>query len=124
MIAMIFEYWFDPDAPEAYAEYLDTADEIRTYLPAIDGYLGVERFKSCTDESKYLALGFFEDEEAVARWRNHPEHRRVQALGRQRFFTDYRLRMAEVVRDYGPSERSQAPRDSRKAHDQTSREAS
>jgi len=124
MIAMIFEYSFDPNAPEVYAEYLSAADEVRTHLPTLDGFLGIERFTSCSEEGKYLALGFFEDEEAVARWRNHPEHRRAQALGRQRFFTDYRLRMAEVVRDYGPSERSQAPRDSRQAHDQPSRAAS
>ena len=31
-------------------------------------------------------------------------------------FKDYRLRIAEVVRDYGLAEREQAPADSRAAH--------
>jgi hypothetical protein len=31
-------------------------------------------------------------------------------------FKDYRLRIAEVVRDYGLNERGQAPQDSRRVH--------
>ena len=62
-------------------------------------------------------LGFFEDERAVAEWRNRPEHRRAQALGRDRLFSRYRLRMARVTRDYGSDDRHQAPADSRAHHD-------
>ena len=117
MIAMIFEYWFDPAKPEVYDEYLREAAELRSHLADVAGFRGVERFQSCVDPSKFMAVGFFDDEGAVADWRNRSEHRRVQALGRGRFFTDYRLRMAEVTRDYGPNDREQAPADSRRAHD-------
>ena len=42
-----------------------------------------------------------------------------KAAGRGGVFTDYRLRVASVLRDYGLSERrEQAPRDSRDAHGQ------
>ena len=37
-------------------------------------------------------------------------------MGRNRMFKDYRLRVAEVRRDYGKHERAQAPADSREAH--------
>ena len=37
-------------------------------------------------------------------------------MGRNRMFKDYRLRVAEVQRDYGKHERAQAPADSRAAH--------
>ncbi|SDR03071.1 antibiotic biosynthesis monooxygenase family protein [Thermostaphylospora chromogena] len=117
MIAMIFEYWFDPDDEATYREYLAESAELRKALPALDGFLGVERYASDTEPGKYLAVGFFRDEEAVAAWRAHPAHRRAQALGRRRFFTRYRLRMAEVVRDYGMDDRAQAPADSRRFHD-------
>lgn len=117
MIAMIFEFWFDPNAPEIYEEYLDTSTELRTHLAEVDGFGGVERFESTSEPGKFVAIGFFADEGAVSEWRNRPEHRRVQALGRSRFFTNYRLRMAQVVRDYGPDDRDQAPADSRAAHD-------
>lgn len=49
-------------------------------------------------------------------WRNTPEHRRVQALGRDRLFTRYRLRMANVTRDYDGEDRAEAPADSRRVH--------
>ena len=48
-------------------------------------------------------------------WRNRLSHRKAQAAGRAGMFADYRLRVAEVVRDYGPTDRAQAPADSRAA---------
>jgi hypothetical protein len=41
----------------------------------------------------------------------------AQAKGRAGVFADYRLRIASVIRDYGMSEREQAPADSRAVHD-------
>lgn len=43
-------------------------------------------------------------------------HREAQQAGRQRIFTDYRLRVAQVIRDYGMEEWEQAPADSNKAN--------
>jgi heme-degrading monooxygenase HmoA len=47
----------------------------------------------------------------VRRWRNLAAHREAQARGRHGVFRDYRLRVAEVMRDYGLREREQAPPD-------------
>jgi heme-degrading monooxygenase HmoA len=52
----------------------------------------------------------------VRQWRNVEEHRRVQAAGRASIFADYRLRVAQVLRDYGIDDRTQVPDDSRIAH--------
>ncbi len=52
----------------------------------------------------------------MARWRNLEAHRAAQAAGRDHVLGDYRLRVAEVVRDYGMSERAEAPSDSRQAN--------
>ena len=116
MVAMIFEYWFDPDAPEIYEEYEHVSDAVRRQLAGVDGFHGVERFQSSAEPDKFVTIGFFSDEEAVERWRNHPGHRRIQALGRNRLFVRYRLRMADVTRDYSGDDREQAPRDSRAWH--------
>jgi hypothetical protein len=40
----------------------------------------------------------------------------VQRVGRSSIFEEYRIRVAEVVRDYGIDDREQAPQDSRAAH--------
>jgi len=63
-----------------------------------------------------LSLSFWRDEAAVRAWRNSVSHRATQAKGRAGVFKDYRLRIAGVVRDYGMTDRAQAPADSRVAH--------
>jgi heme-degrading monooxygenase HmoA len=113
MIAVIFEV--EP-APAQRQAYLDTAAALRAELEAIDGFISVERFASLAQPGKLLSLSFWRDEEAVRRWRNLASHREAQARGRQGVFRDYRLRVAEVVRDYGLREREQAPADGRAAH--------
>ena len=60
---------------------------------------------------------FFRDEAAVEAWRNIPQHRKTQGIGRARIFSDYHLRIAGVIRDYGMNERAQAPQDSRAVHE-------
>lgn len=63
-----------------------------------------------------LSLSFWRDEEAVLQWRQLKVHRRAQARGRDTVFSDYRLRVAQVLRDYGLAERKEAPADSRIAN--------
>ena len=113
MIAVIFEVW---PKPEHKQQYLDLAAELKPLLEAIDGFISIERFESLTERGKILSLSFFRDEEAVAAWRNIPEHRRTQAKGRATVFDNYRLRIAGVIRDYGMDDRAQAPKDSRAVH--------
>jgi heme-degrading monooxygenase HmoA len=114
MIAVIFEVMPHEDQRQA---YLDAAAGLRAELQQVDGFISVERFQSLTDPGKLLSLSFWRDEQAVQQWRNLESHRRIQEFGRARAFRDYRLRVAEVVRDYGMNERAQAPADSRQRHD-------
>jgi heme-degrading monooxygenase HmoA len=117
MIAVIFEAWVPG---EAQAEYLDLAAELRPLLAGLDGFLSIERFQSLTNPGKVLSLSFWRDEASVAAWRNLPEHRRVQAAGRDHVFADYHLRIATVTRDYSMNSRTEAPTDSRAIHKQVS----
>ncbi len=113
MIAVIFEVW--PRA-ETRQQYLDIAAALKPQLEKIDGFLSVERFQSLTDPEKLLSLSFWRDEEAVAHWRSLETHRAAQSKGRASVFSDYRLRVAAVVRDYGMNHREQAPADSLERH--------
>jgi heme-degrading monooxygenase HmoA len=109
MIAVIFEVWAaDRDA------YLDIAADLRPILEKMDGFLSIERFESLSDKGKILSLSFWRDEEAVKAWRNQPEHQTAQKAGRGGIFRDYRLRVAQVMRDYGMNAREQAPTDLQK----------
>jgi heme-degrading monooxygenase HmoA len=113
MIAVIFEVW---PKPEYRQEYLDLAAELKPILETIDGFISVERFESLTEKGKILSLSIFRDEAAVEAWRNVALHRRNQSKGRSRIFSNYRLRIAGVIRDYGLDDREQAPKDSRAVH--------
>jgi heme-degrading monooxygenase HmoA len=113
MIAVIFEVL---PAPGKQDGYLDLAAKLRPVLEEVDGFISVERFESLTTPGKILSLSFFRDEEAVKAWRNRAEHRATQSKGRAGIFADYRLRIASVIRDYGMTERTEAPADSREAH--------
>lgn len=114
MIAVIFEVW---PADGRAAEYFDLAAMLRTDLERIDGFISIERFESLTTKGKYLSLSFWRDDQAVRKWRNLEKHRSAQSRGREGIFADYRLRVASVERDYGMNDRTQAPQDSRNAHD-------
>jgi len=113
MIAVIFEVI---PAPGRKQEYLDLAASLRPALEQTDGFISIERFASLTNDEKVLSLSFWRDEEAVRRWRELEGHRAAQARGRGGVFSDYRLRVATVLRDYSLTNRAQAPADSRARH--------
>lgn len=114
MIAVIFEVW--PANDDRREQYLDIAASLRADLSQIDGFISIERFQSLVEPQKLLSLSFWRDEEAVKRWRNLPTHRIAQTKGRGGVFENYRLRVANVLRDYGLDDREAVPDDSRDAH--------
>jgi heme-degrading monooxygenase HmoA len=97
MLAVIFEVEMNPGREQ---DYFDLAGKLRPQLEAIDGFISVERFRSVSDEGKYVSLSFWRDEQAVRSWREHAEHRIAQAQGKRTIIANFRIRVAEVVRDY------------------------
>ncbi|MDD9716422.1 antibiotic biosynthesis monooxygenase [Dinoroseobacter sp. PD6] len=113
MIAVIFEVHPAEGRKDA---YLAMAAEMRPLVEQIDGFLSVERFESLTTPGKLLSVSFFRDEAALDEWRRLTQHRRAQTAGRAGMFADYRLRVAHVLRDYGMTDRAEAPADSVALH--------
>jgi len=114
MIAVIFEA---VPAEGQMKVYLDIAAGLRLELEKIKGFISIERFESLYTPGKVLSLSFWENEEAVAQWRNTELHRNAQMMGRKSVFDDYRIRVASVERDYTRYDRYGAPADSRVVHD-------
>ena len=113
MIAVIFE--FTPHDGR-FADYKALAEGLNEEVRKIDGFLSIERFQSISDPQRFVSLSFWRDEEAVKNWRNVQKHREAQAKGRGGIFSGYRLRICQVIRDYGLNERGEAPRDSVAKH--------
>lgn len=97
MIAVIFEVTPHPDKAD---RYFDLAGELRPELEKADGFISIERFESLINEGKYVSLSFWRDKQAVEAWYAVDGHRAAQAEGRSEIFKDYRIRVAEVFRDY------------------------
>lgn len=81
-------------------DYFDLAGSLRQELEGVDGFISVERFRSVNDEARYVSISFWRDEAAVKAWRDHAGHRLAQARGKESIFADFRIRVAEVIRDY------------------------
>ena len=113
MLAVIFEVWPAEGRAE---DYFDLASALKSDLINIDGFISIERFQSLTTPGKFVSISFWRDEQAILAWRNLERHRSAQAKGRAGVFADYRLRVASVVRDYGMTDRAEAPPDSRAVH--------
>ena len=113
MIAVIFEVKAHADKEQ---EYFDYAEELAPIVQNAKGLISIERFESRTNNGKVLSLSFWEDEASVKAWRNNVMHRQIQHQARAETFEEYRIRVADVQRDYTMVKRDEAPLDSNDAH--------
>lgn len=97
MYAVIFEVDVKPENKN---EYLAIAAELRKELVHIEGFISIERFESLAIPGKLLSLSFWESEAAIKSWKQNTLHIEAQTKGRASIFKDYRIRVAQVERDY------------------------
>ncbi len=97
MIAVLFEARAQPVHQ---ARYLQLAAGLKPLLADIDGFIDIERFQSLTNDGKILSLSWWRDEEAILKWKQNVFHQAAQAEGRASIFASYRIRVAQVVREY------------------------
>ncbi len=102
MYAVIFEV--EPRDGRA-DRYFELAASLRSELQKIDGFISVERFQSLTTKGKYVSLSFWRDEAAIKAWRAHMGHQLAQKEGKESVFRDFRIRVAQVMRDYTMQDR-------------------
>lgn len=96
MFAVIFEV--NP-RPEAWDEYLAHAAILRPELLAIEGFIANERYASLSSPGWLVSLSVWRDEKSLIRWRTHSLHHAIQGKGRSAIFSDYHLRVGEIVTD-------------------------
>lgn len=94
MLAVLFEV---RPKPEGYEPYLAIAAGLRPVLDTMPGLRFIDRFRNRRDPAVILSHQWWDDEAALAQWRNVPEHQKAQRAGRDSLFADYRLRIAEAV---------------------------
>jgi len=82
--------------------YLAHAKELKPEIEAIDGFIDNERFESRLRPGWVLSLSTWRDEKSVIRWRRQTRHHFTQEKGRSEIFSDYHLRVGEVIADTHP----------------------
>jgi heme-degrading monooxygenase HmoA len=101
MVIVVFE--FEPD-DSLKGRYFELAAILLKEVEKIDGFISVERFESISNPGYYVSLSTWQDMAAVNRWREQLDHSQAQNEAKTRkLFLNYRIRVAEVVRDYGPT---------------------
>ena len=55
-------------------------------------------------EGKFVTLFYFRDRESIEAWRRDADHLRLQEQGKEKIFSWYRIRVAEIERQYGFNE--------------------
>jgi heme-degrading monooxygenase HmoA len=81
----------------ATSEYEQLGARMGEIVGAMPGFLGMDY---APIEGGELLVARFDSHEALDAWREEPEHKLAQQLGRERFFAHYRIEVCEVVRSY------------------------
>jgi heme-degrading monooxygenase HmoA len=95
-VAVIFTSLRTP-GDHGYAATAAAMNELALIQP---GYLGIEAAR----EGLGITVSYWRDEGSARAWKGVAEHLVAQRRGRDVWYTDYRVRVATVVRDYGPAD--------------------
>ncbi len=93
MIVTVFRHRVNPDASDEYVERLMRMIEISKTIP---GYVSQKRFTA--DDGERVTIVEFATEEGQQAWATHPEHIEAMTLGRQKFYTDFKIQVCDVRR--------------------------
>jgi heme-degrading monooxygenase HmoA len=96
MIVALLKTRLRPEAPQD--EYARLGGRMYELVSAMPGFVSAEFFGS--EDGQELTIARFESEEALAAWRNLPEHVSAQRRGLDEFYASVEVQICEVVREY------------------------
>jgi heme-degrading monooxygenase HmoA len=83
--------------PEAKDEFGVLASRMLELARSIPGFVSHKMFTA--EDGEQVSIIEYETDDAVRIWCEHPEHRKAQAAGRDRFFAEYDIKVCEPVRE-------------------------
>jgi glutathione S-transferase len=97
VFAVIFSSKLRP-GPELQREYAQVAQAMDALAKTQPGYLGMESARGA--DGLGITVSYWSSMEAIAAWKQHPEHRAAQARGNSEFYASYDVRICPVERGY------------------------
>jgi heme-degrading monooxygenase HmoA len=96
MVVTIFRSRLNPEHAGAYQEM---AARMRTLAEGMPGFISFKTFNA--EDGERASVIEFESEETLRAWREHPEHRKAQELGRTAFYAQFQIQVCSIIRQYG-----------------------
>ena len=81
---------------EQMEEYLARAGEMDKLARAMPGFISVKDFMA--EDGEAVSIHEWESAPQLAAWREHPEHKRIQQMGRDKFYDEYTLYVCDNPR--------------------------
>jgi heme-degrading monooxygenase HmoA len=80
--------------PESVVEYHETAQRMVALARTMPGFVDFKSFEAADGER--VSIVTFASKQTHRAWRDHPEHRAAQQMGRDRFYSSYDISVGEV----------------------------
>jgi len=93
MVITIFRSRLRPEHQVEYAEWAQRMHDLAVCAP---GFLSIKTFSA--EDGERVSIVEFATEETHAAWRNDPDHRAAQDLGRRKFYSEYRIQVCTEIR--------------------------
>jgi heme-degrading monooxygenase HmoA len=94
MVVVVFRSRLSAEAGDDYAEM---AAEMLATAQEMPGFVEFKSFKA--EDGERVSLVYWQDHETMAAWRAHPRHRIAQNSGRAKWYSYFRLEVADIARE-------------------------
>jgi heme-degrading monooxygenase HmoA len=84
---------------EALNEYLRWIARMRDLASSMPGYVSHKTFTA--EDGERVTIVEFASEDTHRAWATHPEHVEAKKLGRDRFYTEYKIQVCGLQRESG-----------------------
>jgi len=78
-------------------EFHQLADTMMKLAEAMPGFISYKVYMS--EDGERCSIVEFESQEQLLAWRNLPDHREAQRVGRDRYYEQYTLHVTEPIRE-------------------------
>jgi heme-degrading monooxygenase HmoA len=104
MVITLFRSRLRPEHEKEYAEWATRMHDLAVKMP---GFISIKTFAA--EDGERVSIVEFETEETMRGWREQPDHRQAQELGRKLFYSEYHIQVCQPIRDYSFPKKTGAP---------------
>lgn len=104
MIITIFRSRLRPEQLDEYERWAARIHKLAVKMP---GFISIKTFTA--EDGERVSIVEFESEETMLAWREQPDHRQAQELGRKLFYSEYHIQVCRPIRDYSFPKKTGAP---------------